>query len=54
MTVNEICYNPGTSTFLLEVCPTLKSSHKQSMLLRFESIGRYTHHKQVKVVCITT
>jgi hypothetical protein len=29
----------------------LKSPHTQNMLLRIESTGGHTHHKQVKVVC---
>jgi hypothetical protein len=51
MTLNEIHYNPATSIFLYVVCLVLKSPHTQNMLLRNESTGRCTHHKQVKVVC---
>ena len=50
MTLNEIRYNPAASTFLLEVGLALKSPHTHSMLLRIESTGRYTHHKQVIMV----
>ena len=50
MTSNEIRYNPATSTLLLEDGLALKSSHTHSMLLRIESTGRYTRHKQVIVV----
>jgi hypothetical protein len=49
MTLNQSHYNPGTSTFLSVVALSLKISHTQSMLLRIESTGRYTHHKKVKV-----
>jgi hypothetical protein len=50
---NEIHYNPATSTFTtFLVCLVLKSLHTdtQNMLLRIESSGRYTHHKQAKVI----
>ena len=50
MTLNEIRYNPATSTFWLVVGLALKSPHMHSMLLRIESTGIYTHHKQVIVV----
>jgi hypothetical protein len=52
MTLNDILYNPATSTFLLEVDLALTKSHMHDMILRFESAGRYTHmyHKQVKAV----
>jgi hypothetical protein len=50
MTLNEIRFNPATSTFLSVVGVALKSFHTQNMLLRIELTGRYTHHKQVKVV----
>jgi hypothetical protein len=39
MTLNEIRYNPPTSTFLSVVDLTLKSSHTQHMLLRIKSSG---------------
>ena len=50
MTLNEIRYNPAASTFLLVVGLALKSPHTHSMLLRIESTGIYTHHKQATVV----
>jgi hypothetical protein len=50
MTLNEIRYNPATSNVLSVVGLVLKSSHTQNMLLQIESTGRYSHHKQVKVV----
>jgi hypothetical protein len=50
MTLNEIHYNPATSTYLSVVCLVLKNPHTQNMLLHIESTGRYTHYKQVKVV----
>jgi hypothetical protein len=50
MTLNEIHYNPPTSTFLSVVCLAMKSSHTQNTLLRIKATGRYTHYKQVKVV----
>jgi hypothetical protein len=50
MTVNEILYNPATSTFLSVVHLALKRPHTQKLLLRIELTGIYTHHKQVKVV----
>jgi hypothetical protein len=54
MTSNEIRYNLATSTFLSVVGLALKSYHTQNMLLRVESIGIFSHHKQVKVTYITT
>jgi hypothetical protein len=50
MTLNEICYNPATSTLLSAVGLALKNSRTQNMLLRIESTKRYTLHKQVTVV----
>ena len=50
ITLNDIRYNPATSTLWLVVGLALKSPHTHSMLLRIESTGRYTHHKQVIVV----
>jgi hypothetical protein len=44
MTLNEICYNPTASTFLLVVGLGLKSSHVQHMLMCIESTWKYTHH----------
>jgi hypothetical protein len=51
LTLNEIRYTPAkcTSTFLSAFGLAEKDFHTQSMLLRFESNGRYKHHKQVKV-----
>jgi hypothetical protein len=51
MILNEIHYNLATSTYLQVICLVLKSPHTQNMLLRIESTGRRTYHKQVKVVC---
>jgi hypothetical protein len=43
VTLNEIYYNPATSTFLSVVGLALKCSHTQNMLLCIdESTGRYT------------
>ena len=50
MTLNEIRYNPAASTFLLVVGLALKSPYMHGMLLRIESTGKHTHHKQVLVV----
>ena len=50
MTLNEIRYNPATSTFWLVVGLALKSPHTHGMSSRMESTERHTHHKQVKVV----
>jgi hypothetical protein len=46
--MNEIRNNPTTSTFLSVVDITLKSFHKEIMLLRMESTWRYIHCKQVR------
>ena len=51
MTLNDIHYNLAASTYVYVACLVLKRPHTQNMLLRIESIGRYTHHMQVKVVC---
>jgi hypothetical protein len=48
MTLNEICYNPATSTFLSVVFLASKSSHTQNMLLCIESAGRYTRQWQIR------
>ena len=50
MTLNDIRYNPATSTCLLVVDFALKSPHTHDMLLRIESTERHTHHKQVIMV----
>jgi hypothetical protein len=47
--LNEIHYNLATSTFVSSL-PHFESPHAQNRLLRIESTGRYTHHKQVKMV----
>jgi hypothetical protein len=41
--VNDVAYG-----FLVSSCPRLNSFHTRNMLLRIESTGKYTHHKQVK------
>jgi hypothetical protein len=46
MILNEIHYNPATSTFLSVAGLALKSFHTQNML--------YTHHKQTNVVYYCT
>jgi hypothetical protein len=46
MTLNEILYNPATSTFMSVIGLALKSSHTETKLLRIELTGRYTDHKQ--------
>ena len=50
MTLNEIRYNPASSTFWLVVGLALKNQHTHGMPLRIESTERHTHHKQVIVV----
>jgi hypothetical protein len=50
MTLNEICYNPAISTFLSIVDIAFKHYLTHNMPLHNELTGRYTHHKQMKVV----
>ena len=50
VTLNEIRYNPATSTFLLVVGLALNNPHTHIMLWRIESTERHTHHKQAIVV----
>jgi hypothetical protein len=50
MTLNKICYNPATSIILSVAGLALKSSHMHNMFLCIKSTGKYTHHKQGKVV----
>ena len=51
MTLNEIRYNPASSTFWLVVGLALKKNHHtHDMPLRIESTERHTPHKQVIVV----
>jgi hypothetical protein len=50
MTLNEIRYNPATSTFLSVVGLSLKSFCTQKWCVSIEPTGRYTQYKQVKVV----
>jgi hypothetical protein len=45
MTLNEIRYNPATSTFLSVFDIALRSSHTQNMLLCITSTERYTLHE---------
>jgi hypothetical protein len=49
--LDEILYNRVTSTFLLVVDLSFKSSRINNMPLRIESTGRYTtgNHKQAKI-----
>jgi hypothetical protein len=49
MTLNEIRYNPATSTFFSLVDLAFESPHTQNTFLCIESTEKYTHHKQVKV-----
>jgi hypothetical protein len=46
MTLNEIHYNPATSTFLSVLGLAFKSSHNQNMLLLIKSTGSYINNKQ--------
>jgi hypothetical protein len=50
MTSNKIQYNPATSPFVLIADLNFKNSHTHNMLLLIELTGKYTYHKQVKVV----
>jgi hypothetical protein len=50
MTMNDIHYNPATTTYLSVVCFVLKSPHTQNMRMRIESTGRYTHYKHIRMV----
>ena len=50
MTLNDICYNPATSSFWLVIGLALKHQHTHDMPLRIESTERHTHQKQAIVV----
>jgi hypothetical protein len=52
MTLMNILYNSATSNALQVSYLVLKKTHQtQTLLLRIKSIGRYIHHKELKVVC---